>query len=107
MLLKTSSEPDCKILHNTQKPQQLRENIWLHVALGSLVWWLATLHIAGGLKLKDHCGPFQPMPLNDSMILLSKSLVQTRQTTNIPIGIFQSHDIAWRCLHTFGNDRNN
>ena len=32
----------------------------LDVALGSLVWWLATLHIAGGLKLDDHCGPFQP-----------------------------------------------
>jgi len=31
----------------------------LDVALGSLVWWLATLHIAGGLKLDDHCGPFQ------------------------------------------------
>jgi len=25
----------------------------LDVALGSLVWWLATLHIAGGLKLND------------------------------------------------------
>ena len=34
----------------------------LDVALGSLVWWLATLHIAGGLKLNDHCGPFQPRP---------------------------------------------
>ena len=34
----------------------------LDVALGSLVWWLATLHIAGGLKLGDHCGPFQPRP---------------------------------------------
>jgi len=32
----------------------------LDVALGSLVWWLATLHTAGGLKLDDHCGPFQP-----------------------------------------------
>ena len=32
----------------------------LDVALVSLVWWLATLHIAGGLKLDDHCGPFQP-----------------------------------------------
>ena len=32
----------------------------LDVALGSLVWWLATLHTAGGLKLRDHCGPFQP-----------------------------------------------
>jgi len=41
----------------------------LDVALGSLVWWLATLHIAGGLKLHDHCGPFQPRPFYDSVIL--------------------------------------
>jgi len=34
----------------------------LDVALGSLVWWLATLRIAGGLKLDDYCGPFQPRP---------------------------------------------
>ena len=34
----------------------------LDVALGSPVWWLATLHIAGGLKLDDHCGPFQLRP---------------------------------------------
>ena len=39
----------------------------LDVALGSLVWWLVTLHIAG-LKLDDHCGPFQPRPFYDSMI---------------------------------------
>ena len=40
----------------------------LDVALGSLVWWLATLHIVGGrLKLDDHCGPFQPRPFYDSM----------------------------------------
>jgi len=39
----------------------------LDVALGSLVWWLATLHVAGGLKLDDHCGPFQPRPFYDSM----------------------------------------
>jgi len=39
----------------------------LDVALGSLVCWLATLHIAGGLKLNDHCGPFQPGPFYDSM----------------------------------------
>jgi len=30
----------------------------LDVALGSLVCWLATLHIAGGLKLDEYCGPF-------------------------------------------------
>jgi len=39
----------------------------LDVALGSLVWWLATLHIGGGLKLDDHCGPFQPRPFYDSL----------------------------------------
>ena len=37
----------------------------LDVALGSLVWWLATLHIAGGLKVDDHCGPFQPRSFYD------------------------------------------
>ena len=42
----------------------------LDVALGSLVWWLVTLHIAGGLKLDDHCGPFQPRPFYDSMMIL-------------------------------------
>jgi len=41
----------------------------LDMALGSLVWWLATLHIAGELKLDDHCSPFQPRPFYDSMIL--------------------------------------
>jgi len=37
----------------------------LDVALGSLIWWLVTLHIAGGLKLNDHRGPFQPRPFYD------------------------------------------
>jgi len=37
----------------------------LDVALGSLVWWLATLHIAGVLKLNDPYGPFQPRPFSD------------------------------------------
>ena len=41
----------------------------LDVALGSLVWWLATLHIAEGLKLDDHYGPFQPRPFYDSVTL--------------------------------------
>ena len=40
----------------------------LDVAQGSLVWWLATLYIAGGLKLDDHCAPFQPRPFYDSII---------------------------------------
>jgi len=45
----------------------------LDVALGSLVWWLVTLHIAGGLKLDGHCGPFQSRPLYDSMKIYSVS----------------------------------
>ena len=40
----------------------------LDVTLSSLVWWLVTLHIAGGWKLDDNCGPFQPRPFYDSMI---------------------------------------
>ena len=59
----------------------------LDVALGSLVWWLETLHIAGGLKLDGHCDPFQPRPYYDSMILrqvrmeIFKSVQQHRQTS--------------------------
>ena len=41
----------------------------LAVTLGSLVCWLVNLHIVGGLKLSDHCGPFQPRPFYDSMIV--------------------------------------
>ena len=41
----------------------------LDVALGSLGCWLVTLHIAGELKLDDHCGPFQPRTFYDSMLL--------------------------------------
>jgi len=51
----------------------------LDVALGSLVWWLATLHIAGGLKLNDHCGPFQSRPFYDSMIILIQGKVKGRR----------------------------
>jgi len=35
---------------------------------GSLVWWLATLPIAGGLKLDARYGPFHPRLLYASMI---------------------------------------
>ena len=39
----------------------------LDVALGSLVWWLVTLSMAGRLKLDDLCGPFHPRPFYDSV----------------------------------------
>ena len=41
----------------------------LDVALDSLVWWMGTLHIAGGVKLDDNCGPFQPRPFYNSISL--------------------------------------
>jgi len=37
----------------------------LDVALGSLVCWLESLLLAGGLELDEHCGPFQPRPFYD------------------------------------------
>ena len=46
----------------------------LDVALGSPLQWLATLHVAGGLKLHDHGGPFQPRPFYHSMIWFYDSL---------------------------------
>ena len=46
----------------------------LDVALGSLVSWLTTVHIAWGLKLDDQYGPFQPRPFYDPMILILKIL---------------------------------
>jgi len=52
----------------------------LDVALGSLVWWLVTLHRAGGLKLHDHCGPLQPRPFYDSMIQALLGVRHCRQT---------------------------
>ena len=55
----------------------------LDVALGSLVWWLADPAHSRGLKLDDHCGPFQPRPLYHSMTL------RIRMTTNINALIFQ------------------
>jgi len=42
----------------------------LDVALGSPVWWLVTLHVAGVLKLGGHCGPFQPRPFCDSYTVI-------------------------------------
>jgi len=40
----------------------------LDVALSSLVCWLVTLHIAEGLELDDHSGPFQPRRFCGSMV---------------------------------------
>ena len=74
------------------------EAFWakMDVALGSLVWWLATLHIAGGLKLSDHCGPFQPRPSYDSGILHDSNAVHVAIVLNLKEKI----DIDLICLCT-------
>ena len=41
---------------------------WRH-SRQSCMWLWAAWTVAGGLKLDDHCGPFQPRPFYDSMIL--------------------------------------
>ena len=70
----------------------------LDVALGSLVCWLATLHTAGELQLDDHCDPFQPMPLYDSMILI----------VHLVFGLFQARDLtrfsSYTCIFTVDDD---
>ena len=55
---------------NTDAPSLEAFKARLDMALGSLAWWLETLHIAGGLKLDGHWGPFQLRPFYDSMILI-------------------------------------
>uniref|UniRef100_A0A669QH57 Uncharacterized protein n=1 Tax=Phasianus colchicus TaxID=9054 RepID=A0A669QH57_PHACC len=35
---------------------------------GKLPFFQVTLQIAGGLKLDDHCGPFQPRPCYDTIL---------------------------------------
>ena len=40
----------------------------------------AILHIAGGLKLDDHCSPFQPRPFYDSMIKSVSEILEMENT---------------------------
>ena len=48
---------------------------------------METLHIAGGLKLDDHCGPFQPRPFCDSMNMVL-ALLSCLFAINFIWGIF-------------------
>ena len=50
------------VTHWNRLPKEAVDAPSLETFKASLAWWLATLHIAGGLKLDDHCGPFQPRP---------------------------------------------
>jgi len=61
------------------------------VALGSLVWWLVTLHIAVGLKLDDLYGPFQPRPVHDSVIniILLHKLKKPQRISNETEGLYK------------------
>ena len=62
-------------------------NARLDVALGSLVWWLVTLHVAGGLKLGDHCGPFQTRPFRDSIKICLQLIRLSEQTLNLVLKV--------------------
>ena len=65
----------------------------LDVALGSLVWWLVTLHRAGGLKLDDHCGPFQPRPFYE--IRTSVNLLFINISGSLSVRQNQPHSTKW------------
>ena len=60
----------------------------LDVALGSQVWWLATLHTAGGLKLGDHCGTFQPRPFCDIANYMWTHMLVHRYISDVYIFIY-------------------
>ena len=53
----------------------------LDVALGSLVWWLVTLHTAEGLKPDDHYGPFQPRPFYDPIYIFMPLVISVIQSS--------------------------
>jgi len=59
----------------------------LDVALGSLVCWLATLPLAGGvLKLDDHFGPFQPMSFYGSVIKVNGAQLHSQNHRIVGVG---------------------
>jgi len=49
-------------------------------ALSNLVWWKMFLLTAGGLDLDDLSGPFQPLPLYDSIFKVSQKWCQMSRT---------------------------
>jgi len=49
--------------------------------------WLVTLHIAGGVNLDDHWGPFQPRLFYDSVILYDSHI----PGAHFPFSRFQEH----------------
>jgi len=72
---------------------------YLLIALGSLVWWLATLHIAGGLKLDDHCGPFQPRPFYDSNLRMHFCSRKVATTDSQQMRIPYRGELKLLCIH--------
>ena len=52
-------------------------------SLCSLVWWLATLLVAGGWKLDDHYGPFQARPFYDSVFHSMMSILLLLTTLTV------------------------
>jgi len=65
----------------------------LDVALGSLVCWLATLHIAGGWNWMRHCGPFQPRPFYDCRVGGARKSRAGTFSTQKESSIFKIHAV--------------
>jgi len=68
----------------------------LDVALGSLVWWLATLHIAGGWNLMSIVVLFNP---GHSMILFCDDSIKCGAQTRI---MYSQYVIQSQC-HQYGH----
>ena len=75
------------------------------MALGSLVWWLATLHIARGLKLDGHCGPFQPRPFYGSVIQRCRPFVVSNRVSTLPLHLHMFPTSRSVALRTGGTDQ--
>ena len=54
----------------------------LDVALGSLAWWFGDSAHSRGLKLDDHCGPFQLRPFYVSMNY-SNLITEVQETESV------------------------
>lgn len=63
-----------------------------------LVQWLATLSVAGGLKLDGHSGPFQTRPFYNSMMTNYKRIIFSAKT-----GVSPRHQ-TFRCFKQMKND---